>query len=409
MTQEPDGAENAEPRGPGSVPIAVRVLREIASGSALVSVLAVVLALVVSGVLIAVTDEQVRAAAPYFASRPGDTLTAAWDAVTGAYRALIQGAVYNFRRDEFTEAIRPLGQTLTYATPLIVAGLGVGLSFRIGLFNVGGQGQILVAAAAAGWVGSRASLPWGLHLVAALVAGVIAGAFWGGIVGVLKAKTGAHEVIVTIMLNYVALYLVTYLLRTSILRAEGSNNPKSGPTAATAVFPKLFGGGFALDLGFLLAITAAAVMWWILERSSLGFQFRAVGENPSAARVGGMDVPRLYVWGMVISGATVGIAGAAQVQSAVTTGFSAGVDAGIGFNALTVALLGRSRPWGIVGAGILFGALKAGGFAMQAAENIPIDILLVVQSLIVLFVAAPAMVRTVFRLPRVTERTAVAA
>jgi ABC-type uncharacterized transport system permease subunit len=147
-------------------------------------------------------------------------------------------------------------------------------------------------------------------------------------------------------------------------------------------------------------IAATVYVWYLLNRSNLGFQFRAVGENPNAARVAGISVNKMYVYAMLFSGGLVGLAGVAQVLGTVTTGFSSGIDAGIGFDAITVALLGRSKPWGIFFAGILFGAFKAGGFAMQASEGIPIDIVVVIQSLIVLFIAAPPLVRAVFRLPK---------
>ncbi|MBY6413665.1 ABC transporter permease [Rhodococcus sp. BP-252] len=376
------------------------VLRQIFTGSAIISVLAVVLAIVVGAVLIAVTDEQVQESAGYFFARPTDMLTAIWDAVSGAYSSLFQGSVYNFRRPGFENGIKPLTETLTFATPLIVAGLGVALAFRVGMFNIGGRGQMLIAAACAGWVGFSLQLPAGLHLVLAIVAGVVGGAVWGGIAGVLKARTGAHEVIVTIMLNYVAFYLVAYLLRTpGALQAPGQNNPKTAAMESTAVFPKLFGDRYSLHLGFLLVLIVTVGVWWLLERSSLGFRFRAVGENPHASKIAGIDVNRMYLYAMVLSGALVGLAGVAQVLGTVTTGFGADIDAGIGFDAITVALLGRSKPWGVFFAGILFGAFKAGGFAMQAAEGIPIDIVLVVQSVIVLFIAAPPLVRAVFRLP----------
>jgi simple sugar transport system permease protein len=201
------------------------------------------------------------------------------------------------------------------------------------------------------------------------------------------------------MLNYVAFYLISYLLKTPVLQAPGSSNPKSPPLKPTAVFPLLFGPQYSLTIGFILSIAATVVVWYLLNRSSLGFKFRAVGENAHAARVAGIHVKRMYIYGMLISGALVGLAGANQVQGVITTGFSAGIDSGIGFDAITVALLGRSRPWGVFGAGILFGAFKAGGFTMQAANNVPIDIVLVVQSMIVLFIAAPPLVRAVFRLP----------
>ena len=377
-----------------------RALREIATGNAIISVLAVILALLVGAIMIAATDENVQAASGYFFARPGDTIAAIWQSVSGAYSSFFQGAIYNFRRPEFATGIRPLTETLTFATPLIAAGLGVALAFRTGMFNIGGRGQMLVAAAAGGWVAFAFDLPWGIHMLVALIAGVAAGAVWAGIAGVLKARTGAHEVIVTIMLNYVAFYIVYYLLRTpGLLQAPGSNNPTTPPMKETAVFPDLLGSGYNLHFGFILSLVAVVVVWWILERSSLGFRFRAVGLNPNAARVAGINVKSMYVYAMLISGALIGLAGVDQVLGTVTTGFSSGIDSGIGFDAITVALLGRSTPVGVLVAGILFGAFKAGGFAMQAANGVPIDIVLVVQSLIVLFIAAPPLVRAIFRLP----------
>ena len=348
----------------------------------------------------AAENEDVQAASVYFFARPGDTVIAVWQAVSGAYIALFQGSIYNFNAPTFARGIRPLTETLTFATPLIAAGLGVALAFRIGMFNIGGRGQMLMASAAAGWVAFSLDLPWGIHMVVALLAGLTAGALWAGIAGILKARTGAHEVIVTIMLNYVAFYLVSWMLRTpGLLQAPGSSNPKTPPMKDTAVFPELFGPQYNLHFGFILVLGATVLVWWILSRSSLGFKFRAVGENPNAARVAGISVKSMYVYGMLISGALVGLAGVNQVLGTITTGFSADIDAGIGFDAITVALLGRSTPWGTFAAGILFGAFKAGGFAMQAGQGIPIEIVTVVQALIVLFIAAPPLVRTIFFLP----------
>ena len=377
-----------------------QVLREITSGSAMISVLAVVLALVASAILIVLTSKDVQAAAAYFTGRPGDTFKAIWDAVSGAYTALFQGAIYNFRRPDFLDGIRPLTETLNFATPLIAAGLGVALGFRVGLFNIGGRGQMLMAAAAAAYVGFKYELPFGIHLVVAIIAGLAAGAIWGGIVGVLKAFTGAHEVIVTIMLNFVAFYLISFWLRTpGALQAPGSNNPKSPPILETAAYPDLLGPRYNLHVDFLVVIAATVFVWFLLNRSNLGFQFRAVGENPHAARVAGISVKMTYVWAMLLSGALVGLAGVSQALGTFTTGFASGVDSNIGFDAITVALLGRSRPWGVFFAGILFGALKAGGYSMQASQGVPIDIVLVIQSLIVLFIAAPPLIRALFRLP----------
>ncbi|WP_314140472.1 ABC transporter permease [uncultured Plantibacter sp.] len=380
-----------------------KVLAEILNSSIVISILAVVLAMVVGAILIALTDPKVHTAAGYFFARPGDTIAAVWQSATGAYGALFQGSIYNFKRPDFLNGIRPLTETLTFATPLILAGLGVGLAFRVGMFNIGGRGQMLIAAACAGWVGFTLDLPPVVHLLVAIAAGIIGGAFWGGIVGVLKARTGAHEVIITIMLNYVAFYLITFMLSTQgLLQAPGSNVPKSAAMAPNAVLPKLLGDRYNLHAGFLVAILAVVFVWWLFSRSSIGFRFRAVGENPNAARVAGIDVKNTYVYAMLLSGGLIGLAGVSQVLGTVTSGFDNGIDAGIGFDAITVALLGRSRPGGILIAGILFGALKAGGYSMQATQgvNVPIDIVLVLQALIVLFIAAPPLVRAIFFLPK---------
>ena len=378
-----------------------QILKEIFGGSAMISFLAIVLALIFGGLLIVLTDPVVQQTSAYFFSRPADTFVAIGEAVGGAYAALFRGSVFNYlRADDFAAAIRPLTESLANATPLIAAGLGVALAFRVGLFNIGGRGQILIAAAAAGYVGAYVPMPPVIHLIVALIVGLIGGALWGGLVGLLKARTGAHEVIVTIMLNYIAFYLISFLLRTpGALQAPGQSNPRSGPMLETAVFPKIAGEAYNLNIGFILVIVATIYVWYLLNRSAMGFQFRAVGENPHAARVAGINVERTYIKVMLIAGALVGLAGVQQALGNFTGGIAAGLDAGIGFDAITVALLGRSKPIGVFFAGILFGALKAGAVTMQAAEGIPVDIVLVVQSFIVLFIAAPPLVRALFRLP----------
>ncbi len=376
------------------------VLREIASGDALSGVLAVLLAFLVGSVMIASTDETVRQTFGYIGARPSDFFSAVWDAVSGAYSAMFRGAVFNNLVDDPAQQWRPLTETLKFAGPLILGGLGVGIAFRAALFNIGGRGQMLLAGGAAAWVGFRFDLPMVVHLPLAILVGMAFGALWGGLAGLLKARTGAHEVIVTIMLNYVGYYLVFWALTKDwLLATPGSVNPKSPPMKDTAILPKVLGDRFNLHLGFVLALVAVAIVWWLLSRSTLGYRIRAVGENPHAARASGINVGRTYVVVMMIAGALLGLAGVNQVLGTVTSGVSTDIDAGIGFDAITVALLGRSRPLGILAAGILFGAFKAGGFTMQASENISVDLVLVVQSLIVLFLAAPALVRAIFRLP----------
>jgi len=375
-------------------------IREITTGPAMVAFLSVLLAIAVGSIMILFTDENVRKAFGYVGSRPGDLWYYSRDAITGAYSALFRGAVYNSEGEDFQSQIRPLTETLKFAAPLIMAGLGVGLAFRAGMFNIGGRGQMLLAGAGAAWVAINVDAPTILHLPMAVAAGALTGALWGGLVGLLKARTGAHEVIVTIMLNYVAYYLVFYALsEQSLLQQEGSINPKSAAIPDTAVLPKLLGVRFNLHAGIILALLAVAFTWWLLNRSAWGYRFRAVGVNPEAARAAGIDVGRTYMAVMFLAGGLVGLAGVNQVLGTVTSGMSVDLDAGIGFDAITVALLGRSRPLGILAAGLLFGAFKSGGFAMQAAEDIPVDIVLVVQSLIVLFIAAPPLVKAIFRIP----------
>ncbi|MEJ5944462.1 ABC transporter permease [Pseudokineococcus basanitobsidens] len=392
--ERPD--QEAPPPGgePGRFGTALAAVRD---GSGLLSLLAVVLALVVGAVLIAVADPRVQETATYLTARPSDFFSAVGTAVGGAYTALLQGAVVDWTADTPTRVLRPLTETLTVATPLIGAGLGVAPGFRAGLFNIGAQGQIIVGAVLAAYVGFALDLPVVLHLVVALVGGVVGGALWGGVAGGLKARTGAHEVIVTIMLNYVALRGVEYLLTLDAFQREGQSNPISPPVADSAHLPLLLGPGFRLHAGFLLVLLAAVGVWWLLERSTTGFALRAVGANPAAARTAGISVPRSYVTVMLLSGALAGLAGAVHLLGTEDS-LTAGVAGSFGFDAITVALLGRSRPGGVVLAGLLFGALQAGGVSMQARTGTPVDIVLVVQSLIVLFIAAPPLVRGIFRL-----------
>ncbi|TNB73648.1 ABC transporter permease [Arthrobacter sp. BB-1] len=393
--------------GPSAVPATAQsgkipggpdtVLRKIFTGSGMVSVLAVLLALIIGGLLIASTDKQVATTSTYLFARPTDFLSAVWNAATRSYVALFQGSVFNPRGNSLAAQFAPFMETLTIATPLITAGLGVALAFRAGLFNIGAQGQIIVAGILAAWIGFALDLPMGLHLLLVLVAGIIGAAFWGGLVGLLKARTGAHEVILTIMFNYIALYFLRYLLNTPAFQRPGESNPISPILDPTAVYPQIFGTQYRLHLGFLLAIAATVLVWWLLNRSTVGFEFRAVGANPKAAQTAGINVSRSTILVMALAGGLAGMSGVAQVAGTEKV-LTDGVAATYGFDAITVALLGRSTPWGTFAAGLLFGAFRAGAVQMQIQTGTPIDIVLVVQSLIVLFIAAPPLVRAVFGL-----------
>lgn len=375
------------------------LLRQVASSPAVVGLLAVLTALILSSILILAADSEVRYTATYLFNRPGDFLHATASTLSEAYSSLLRGALFDWRATTGVRMIRPITDTLTNATPLIIAGLGMAVAFRAGLFNIGGQGQMILGAITACYVGIAWNLPPVAHLLLAVVGAALGGLVWGGIAGVLKARTGANEVIVTIMLNSIAAHLLSQVLSLKAFNGEGeTGNRKSLTVADAAQYPSLAGDSFRLHAGFLLALLVAVAVWWLMERSRLGFQLRATGLNADAARTAGMSVPWVTSLVMMISGALCGLAATAPVLGTQKS-MDESVVGTIGFDAITVALLGRSRPLGTVLAGLLFGALRAGGTAMQAAPGTHIKIVLVLQSTIVLFIAAPPLIRAIFRLP----------
>ena len=399
--------------GDGSAPVSEEperprstsdVLREAAHGmlssSWMVTVGAIVLALVIGSVLIVIGDPAIQSTLSYFFQRPSDFFSEAWRAISESYVALFQGAIYDWTATG-SRRIRPLTETLTISAPLILAGLGVGLTFRAGLFNIGGQSQLVLGAVFAAYVGFAFDMPPVLHVMMVVLGGALGGAVAGAIPGVLKARFGAHEVISTIMLNNISRYFLLWLLATA---AFVSPTPNVSPNLAeTARLALLLGPEFRLHVGFLLALVAALAVWWLMERSVLGFHMRAVGANPEAARTAGMSVPRITVIALALSGMLCGLAGVMQVAG--TEGkLTASVFGTIGFDAITVALLGRSRPVGTVLAGILFGALAAGGRTMSARAGTEAELVTVLQAVIVLLIAAPPLVRSVFRLPEPGKR-----
>ena len=344
----------------------------------------IVLALILGAVLMVVSDPRVIGQFAFLFTAPSLPLGAAWAKVSSAYAALFLGAV---------GSPAALAATSAQAAPLICAGLGVGLAFRAGLFNIGAQGQAIWGSILAAWVGFTLHLPPVLHLLIAVLAGLVGGAVWGGLVGFIKARTGAHEVILTIMMNYVAATILGWLLTTEAFMRPGRRDPISPEIDATATFPALYQQFHA---GFLVALVAAAVTWWLIERSTVGFAIRAVGANPNAARTAGMSVPSTTIITMTLSGLLAGLAGVMAAlgpgADGVPTPLSHGLVGSVGFDAITVALLGRSRPLGIVFAGLLFGGLHSGGLSMQSLAGTPLTLAMVLQALIVLFVAAPGLV-----------------
>lgn len=323
---------------------------------------------------------------------PGAAFGAGFGSVGGAYSGLLAGAIGN----PFVD-ITPVTETLLRATPLILAGLAVALGFRAGLFNIGAEGQIFIGALFATAVGiSLPDMPLLIHLPLAVAAGFLGGALWGFVPGILKARTGAHEVITTIMLNYVSYLIVDLALRQPFYQLPGRDDPVSKFIVPTATLPRLLPDE-RLHWGLIIALLAAVGVWWLLFRSTKGFEFRAVGLNPSGARYAGMSIGRTLVLTMMISGGLAGLAGASEIIGTnlrLTPGFSPNW----GFDAIAIALLGGSRPVGVVFSAILFGALRAGATPMQAQTGIPIDLVVVIQGLVIMFIAAPALVRGIYRI-----------
>ncbi len=384
------------------------LIQAITEGSsAVITILAIFLALVVGAVLIVFSDPVVTHAWGSLFSHPGYALGQTWHEVSFAYAQMFEGAILNpstvnaaFHGGSVGAIFYPLSATCAQATPLILTGLSVAIAFRAGLFNIGAAGQWVGGAVVATWLGFGVSLPPVIHVIVCLLGAFVGGAVIGWFVGLLKARTGAHEVIVTIMLNYVMYDLLSYLLsHHGMLQAPKQNNQIAPFIASDANLPHVGGPPPQVGVGFLIAVAAALGVAWLLSRTTTGFEFRTVGASPTAARTAGINVERSWVLVMLLAGGLAGLSAAAVIQGTNTqlTFNSYGT---YGPDGITVALLGRARPIGVVLAGLLFGALHVGGTYVEAATlgQVPANIVQVLEGLIVLFVAAPALIRMVFRL-----------
>ncbi len=281
--------------------------------------------------------------------------------------------------------------TLVRATPLILAGLGVALAFRAGVWNIGAEGQLLAGAAASAAValslGGAKSGGWPIVIIA-LAASAGAGAFWAAIAGVLRRRFGVLEVISTIMLNFVALYAVAYLVR-GPLQEPTHIYPQSTALSGAARLPALLPGS-RLHWGFVIAIAAAVTQWWILRSTATGFRVRASGANPSAAQTAGrIDVARTTLGAFLVSGALAGLAGGVQVTG-VTFALYENISPGYGFTAIAVALLAGLDSLGVIATGILFGALESGALAMQREAGVPAVVVTTIEAVLILMVVATA-------------------
>lgn len=371
--------------------------------------LAVLTGLLVGAVVIIVTDPQVIAAYKNFFQDPLNALAKTAESIGTAYGALFSGALGDpvriFRAfqtffasgdsEPLLRAFWPLTESLVASTPYILAGLAVAIGFKGGLFNIGAEGQFLMGALASAWVGYTFNLPWYLHLPLALLGGALAGALWGAIPGYLKAATGAHEVVNTIMMNYIAFRLSDWLLN-GPMKAVGYR-PITPLIESTATLPRFFPDPSRLNLGFIIALLVALLVYWLLFKTTFGFEIRAVGANPDAAKYAGMSVTRNFVLIMALSGALAGLGGATQVLG-IDHWVGQGFSAGYGFDSIAIALLGKSHPLGVVLAALLFGTLRSGATRMQSMAGIPIDIVSIIQGLVIVFVAAPAIIRWLYRI-----------
>jgi len=354
-----------------------KILQTVLDAS-LIPILAILTAVVVGGIIILIVG--------------GDPFL--------AYKGLIQGSL---------GSQKALSETAVWATPYIFAGLAVALAFKGGLFNIGAEGQLAVGAVFSALIGYALpewlgyDLPAIIHLPLAISVGMLTGGVWAGIVGWLKAYTGGHEVINTIMMNYIALNTTSFLLNGVMKDRSPTNVIARTPLIAdSARMPEIF-EGLRIHWGFVLALLVALLIWWLLNKTALGFEIRTVGLNPDAAKYAGINVKRTIILTMALSGMLAGLAGSIEVTG-LNYRHELGFSIGYGYDAIAIALLGKSHPLGIVLAAFLFAAMRNGATRMQFLTQMPVDLISMLQALILLFVAADAIVRYIYRIKSKGER-----
>jgi simple sugar transport system permease protein len=369
--------------------------------------LAFISAFFLGGLVIVLSDSEVMNQI----KSPGKFLTAAAAKIGNSYLAVFQGSIFDInlaRESGWLQGFYPMSETIVTTTPLILAGLSVALAFKSGLFNIGAQGQFIFGAIGASYIGFKYEFNPVIHVILAIVAGVVLAGIFGGLVGLLKAKTGAHEVIVTIMLNYCASLFILWLLKTQVFLRPDRQDPIAPEVKPSAQLPKLLGVDQRVHFGIVISIAATVMVWWLLNRSTLGFKFRAVGANANAARSAGISIPFVTTVTMFICGGLAGLGGAVHVLG-TEYALTAGVAGSFGFDAITVALLGQATPIGTVFGAFLFGALQTGGRTLQSNTGTPLDIVQIIQALIVLFIAAPALMKGIFRIKKSINQSSMSA
>ena len=377
MNRTANGSANGSANGPGRDPVAwIRSWWDVQP--VLVPVFALLLSFVVGGVLIALIGVN-----PF-----------------EAYWALLRGAFGTPQR---------LAGSVARSVPYVGSALALAFAFRAGLFNIGAEGQLLVGGVTAAWVGTWAfmfDIPAVLAVPIIILAGFLGGAVWGGVPGVLRAKTGAHEVISTIMLNNIAIFMTRFLVNSSdpqVLRDPAASVPRTKPISDRAVLPELVDSNPPLHLGVFVMVALCIVVWFVLKRTNFGFETITVGTNPHAAHYAGISVNRIIILAMLLSGGFAGIAAAGEVAG--TSGFfQPGTFAFVGFDGIAIALLARANPIAILPAAFLWGSLLKGAPLMQQEADVSIDVVRIIQAMVLLFVAADAIVRFIFRLRDTGDR-----
>jgi general nucleoside transport system permease protein len=379
-------------------------MEEIQRSSWIVTFLAILTGVLIGGIIAAVTSLEVYAA---FRVSAWEGLKTALNVAWLTYSSLFTGSVGDFGKIQaalasgdglaMRRAFFPFFESLVQSTPYIFGGLAVAVGFRAGLFNIGAEGQIFIGAMTGAWAGYYfTNLPPIIHVPLALLCGALGGAVWGFIPGILKAKTGAHEVINTIMMNYVAFRLTEFMLR-GPMKDPGEFTPKTPVIQDSAKLFQFFQDPIRFHLGFFIALGMAFFVYWLLFKTTWGFELRTVGSNSNAARYAGMSNVVATVAAMSLSGGLAGLAGANEILG-VTHRLVPAFSSGYGFDSIALALLGKNHPLGVVLSALLFGFLRSGARQMQLKAGIPIDIISILQALILAFIAAPAIIRTIYRL-----------
>jgi len=383
---------------------AIKIFLEESSKSSLTIIfLAIFTGLVLGGILAAATSTEIYDA---FGKSFTEGILASLNLIWMTYSSLFIGAFGSPTKivaalqggdgAAILAAFKPFLESLVVTTPYLFTGLAIAMGFRAGVFNIGAEGQLYMGSIMAGWAGwTFKGLPPIVHIPLALGVGILAGGFWGFIPGWLKAKTGAHEVINTIMMNYIAFNLAEYLI------AGPFQDPKEAFKTPfiqeSAHLYRFFESPYRFHIGFFFAIAVAILTWYMLFKTTWGFEFRSVGLNPHASKYAGINATLITILAMTISGAIAGLAGATEILG-VNFRQTQALSTGYGFDAIAIALLANNHPLGVILSAMLFGFMRSGSRVMQLRTGIPIDIISILQALIIFFIAAPAIIRTIYRL-----------